>query len=182
MIEEWKNIVDYPGYQVSNIGRVRTYEKITYTRKHGKRNWKNRVLKYKSKSYSTGYRVDLWKNGKPKSFLVARLVAFTFYNKDINNHDLTVNHIDGNRLNNNINNLEIITLKENIQHAFRIGLQHQIKVKITDKITGTVIYPSSLSEGSKIINQNIGYLSSKIKRNVFENQKYVWEVLWKVNI
>ncbi len=177
MQEEWKNIKDYPGYQISNRGRVRTYNKETYTKSHGTRKWKNRILKYKSKSYQTGYRVDLWKDGRPKSFLVARLTAFTFYNQDINNHSLTVNHIDGNRLNNNINNLEIITLKENIQHAFRTGLQHQIKVKIKDKLTGTIIYPSSLAEGSKIINQNTGYLSNKIKRNIFENKKYSWELI-----
>lgn len=177
MQEKWKNIQNYKGYQVSNLGRVRTNNKVTKTVKHGIRHWKNRVLKYKSNSYQTGYRVDLWKDGKPKSFLVSRLVAFTFYEKDINNHSLTVNHIDGNRFNNNIDNLELISLKENIQHAFRTGLQHQIKIKIEDKITGTIIYPSSLSEGSKIINQNIGYLSNKIRRNIYENKKYKWELL-----
>ena len=106
--------------------------------------------------------------------LVARLVAFTFYSEDINNHELTVNHKDGNRLNNKLENLELITLKENIQHAFRTGLQNQIKVKIEDKITGTVIFPSSLAEGSKLINKNIGYLSACMKKNKFEDEKYKW--------
>ena len=48
---------------------------------------------------------------------------------------------------------------------------------IEDKKTGTIIYPSSLVEGSKIIGQNQGYLSAKIIRNIFENEKYKWEVL-----
>ena len=79
MEELWKDIPHYKGYQVSNLGNVRTYNKITYTKKHGLRHWKNRILKYKGETYETGYRVDLWKNGKPHSYLVARLVAFTFY-------------------------------------------------------------------------------------------------------
>lgn len=178
MKEIWKDIPDYNGYQVSNLGRVRTHNKITYAKKHGERHWKDRILKFKGKTYKTGYRVDLWKCGKPKTFLVARLVAFTFNQEDINNHKLTVNHIDGNRLNNNLSNLELISLKDNIRHAFRTNLQHnQIKVKIEDKNTGTIIYPSSLAEGSKIVGKNQGYLSANIKRNIFENEKYKWEVL-----
>lgn len=177
MSEIWKDIPDYPGYQVSNFGRIRTHNKITYTSKHGVRHWKDRILKYKGTTYKTGYRVDLWKNRKPKTFLVARLVAFTFYKKDINNKDLTVNHIDGNRLNNNISNLELISLKDNIRHAFRNGLQNQTKIVIEDKITGTIIYPSSLNEGSKIIGYNPGYLSSKIIKNIFENEKFRWQKL-----
>lgn len=68
-------------------------------------------------------------------------------------------------------------MKENIQHAFRTGLQNQIKVKIEDKITGTIIYPSSLSEGSKLIGQNQGYLSSKLKASKCENERYKWELI-----
>lgn len=178
-IEIWKDIVDYKGYQVSTFGRVRTHNKTTYTERHGVRRWKDRILKYKQQSnYKTGYRVDLWKDGKPKSFLVARLVAFTFLNEDINNENLTVNHKDGNRLNNYIDNLELVPLKENIQHGFRTKLYHTCKkVKITDKTTGTIIFPSSLSEGSKLIGYYKGYLGNKIRKNIYENNQYEWELL-----
>lgn len=180
MNEIWKDIEGYPGYQVSSEGKVRTYNKVTFTKKHGVRHWENRILKYKKQTndYKTGYRVDLWKDGQPKTFLVARLVAFTFFEKDFNDKSITVNHKDGNRLNNKITNLEIVTLKENIQHGFRTGLyQTAKKIKIIDKTTGTVIYPSSLREGSKIIGYYGGYLSEKIKRNIYENSKYKWEIL-----
>ena len=177
MEEIWKDIPDYDGYQVSNLGRVRTFNKVTY--KNGvKRNWKNRILKYKGKTYTTGYRVDLWKNGKPKTFLVARLVAFIFNNEDITNHKLTVDHIDGNRFNNNLDNLELVSLAENIKRGFKTGLyKNQIKIKIINKNTNNEKIFESLSKGSKFINHNSGYLSSKLKKNIFENKNFKWELL-----
>lgn len=127
MEEIWKDIKGYSGYQVSNLGRVRTHNKITYTKIHGERHWKDRILKFKPPTTKNqrskqgmGYRVDLWKNGKPKSLLVARLVLSTFTETDINTK-LTVNHKDGNRLNNNINNLEWLTRKDNILYGYQNG-------------------------------------------------------------
>lgn len=89
--EIWKDIPKYEGYQASNLGRIRTHNKITYTKKHGVRHWKDRILKYKSVNSNTGYRVDLWINGEPKTFLVARLVATTFL-EDLIETSMTVNH------------------------------------------------------------------------------------------
>lgn len=179
-MEIWKDIKDYPGYQVSNLGNVRTHNKLTYTKKHGIRRWKDRILKQKIQKKDKcrkDKRVELWKEGKHKTFLVSRLVAFTFYDMDINSK-LTVNHKDGNPLNNNINNLEIITLKENIQHAFKNGLNNcSKKIKIENKINGNIVYANSLLEGSKLINKGKGYLSLKIKRNSFENKQYRWELI-----
>ena len=76
MEEIWRDIPNYTGYQVSNKGRVRTHNKTTFTKIHGVRHWKDRILKFKGETYDTGYRVDLWKEGKPYTKLVARLVAF----------------------------------------------------------------------------------------------------------
>ena len=45
MEEIWKDIKEYNGYQVSNLGRVRTFNKTTFTTKHGVRHWENRILK-----------------------------------------------------------------------------------------------------------------------------------------
>lgn len=178
MEEIWKDIPNYSGYQVSNLGRVRTHNKTTYTEKHGKRVWKDRILKYKSKSYTPGYRVDLWKEGKPKTFLVARLVAFTFYNQNINDKKLTVDHLDGNRLNNNLDNLELVSLKENIKRGFETGLYScQKKVKIINKKTKEEKIFNSLSNGSQYIGYNKKYLSEKIKENINENEIYRWQLL-----
>ena len=160
--------------------------KITHTQKHGDRHWENRILKYKEtnpKKHSkhqgkqgTGYRVDLWKNGKPKTFLVARLVAFTFYNEDINNHQLTVDHLDGNRLNNCLDNLELVSLQENISRAFSNGLMSCKKIKLTNKNNNYDRTFRSMVEASKIMNKNHGYISSKIKKGIFEDDNFKWQL------
>ena len=180
--EIWKDIPNYIGYQVSNLGQIRTYNKITYTEKHGERHWQNRILKQKRQSRKYGkfdYRVNLWKNGKPKTFLVARLVAFTFYNENLKDKDLTVNHIDGNTENNNLNNLEIITLKENILHGFNNGLYDNIrnKIKIQFKDCSKPIYCDSMAKASKILGKNKGYISAKIKQNIFEDNEAIWSLI-----
>ena len=96
--EIWKDIPNYPGYQASNLGRIRTHNKITYTKRHGERHWKDKILSFKPSTSSRknikqgmGYRVDLWKNGKPKTLLVARIIATTFLENLIDTK-MTVNH------------------------------------------------------------------------------------------
>lgn len=177
MEEIWKDIKNYNGYQVSNLGRVRTKNKISYAKKHGERHWKDRILKYKGSGYRTGYAVDLWKNGKPKTFLVARLVAFTFFEKDINDKSLTVDHLDGNRFNNNINNLELVSLKENIQRAFKNGLMPYKKVMITNKNNNHQFVYRSMAEASLKINRSHSYISNKLKKGINENKTFKWELV-----
>lgn len=178
MKEIWKNIPNYEGYQVSNLGRIRTHNKTTYTKKHGIRNWKDRILHYKGDSYKTGYRVDLWKDGKPHTMLVARLVAFTFYNEDINNHKLTVDHVDGNRLNNNLKNLELVSLAENIRRSYDINLHcNQKNVILLDKRTNKEIKFRSLQNASLFMNRCHSYLHYKINKNQYENNFYKWKLV-----
>jgi hypothetical protein len=64
--------------------------------------------------------VNLCKNGKYKSFVTHRLVA-KHYLPDFT-LDLQVNHIDGDKTNNNVSNLEMVTQSENMQHAVKTGL------------------------------------------------------------
>lgn len=174
-MEEWKDIKGYDGYQVSNFGNVRTHNKKTHTERHGVRHWKDRVLRPKGEVYATGYRVDLWKNGKPHTFLIARLVAFTFFEEDIENHYLTVNHIDGNRFNNQIENLEIIPLKDNITHGFATGLYSACKkTEVTDKLSGTKTTFLSMSQASRFIGHSQSYISTSISEGKYENNEFRW--------
>ena len=91
-MELWKDIPGYEGiYEASTNGRIRTKKsKTTYTEKHGVRTWKSRILKGRGNNKQTGARVSLWKDGKYKDHLVARLIAYTFLG--IPDKKLTVNH------------------------------------------------------------------------------------------
>ena len=175
--EVWKDIPQYEGiYQASNLGRIRTCSgKTTYTKRHGIRHWKQRIIKPKGQTYKTGYRVSLWKDGVKKDFLVARIVATTFLGES----NLTVNHIDGNRFNNNVKNLEWCSIKENIQKGFETGLFDNSckKIEITCKETNETKVYRSLAAASVDMKKNKGYLSLKIKRNKYENKEYKWRLL-----
>lgn len=108
-LEEWKSIVGFEyTYEVSNIGRVRS---LHYA--------KTRILKFAdARGYKT---VNLCKTPIDKNMLVHRLVLEAF--KPNSNKLFThVNHIDGNKTNNRLNNLEWVTAKENTEHAYRTGL------------------------------------------------------------
>lgn len=175
MEEIWKNIDGYDGYQVSNLGRVRTYNKITHTKAHGFRHWKDRIIKPKI-SKDKCSRVELWNGGKHKTFLVHRLVATAFLEK-VTDTNLTVNHKDGNRLNNRVDNLEWLTRADNIRHAFNTGLMPYKKIKIIYKNSGCVLICRSMEQASKVMNKNHGYVSEKIKKGIFENDKFKWEII-----
>lgn len=113
MTEIWKPIRGYEGlYDISNKGRVRSY-------KNGK--WglcenPKVLVGYKGKHYLT---VILCKEEK-KTFTIHSLVADAFIPNPENKRE--VNHIDGNKLNNDVTNLEWVSHKENMQHAKQIDL------------------------------------------------------------
>jgi len=170
--EIWKPIPFYEEvYEASNFGRIRTIDgKLTYSTRHGVRRWNGRILKNKTKEVDkkTGYRVTLWINKKSKDWLVARLVALAFYGipdgfylKTTGNR-MTVNHIDGNRLNNRVENIEWLTLKENIQHAFKNGLMsYQHKIGLIDK-NGKYKEFRSKSEAGLYLGRTDGYISGTL--------------------
>jgi hypothetical protein len=78
--EVWKQIPEYEGiYDASTEGQIRSAKgKTTVNKKRGVCHWKQRILKHRGENYQTGYRVSLWKDGKYKDWLVARLIAMTF--------------------------------------------------------------------------------------------------------
>ena len=108
--------------KVDSIGNVYTLDK-TNVRSNGRLdNRKGRKLKPSmSKGY---YRVTFSNNHKRKSYFVHRLVAMAFL--DNYSDTLQVNHIDGNKLNNCIDNLEMVTIQENIRHSIVTGLKPQM--------------------------------------------------------
>lgn len=120
MEEIWKDIIGYEGYyQVSSIGRVKSMARERIY-KNGYRPLQEKILNpsYNSRRY---YTVVLQKNGVKSTKTVHRLVADVFIPNHLNKK--TVNHIDGNKSNNNISNLEWSTYSENNQHAIDTGLR-----------------------------------------------------------
>ena len=105
MGEKFKTIDGYPKYSVSTTGRVvnsRNKEKELQIDKHGY------------------YKTNLYRNGNGSSKRINRLVATAFIPNSDNKPD--VNHIDGNKLNNSVDNLEWVTKSENMIHAYKTGL------------------------------------------------------------
>jgi hypothetical protein len=166
-MEIWKDIPGYEGlYQASSFGRIKTCEnKVTRNARYSTRVWKSRIMKGRGNRYATGKRVSLWKDGKSKDYLVARLVALTFLGESPK--DYTVNHKDGNRLNNNIENLEWISRGDNVKHAFSTGLMSRIQkgIVLKDDSTGNVYEFNSYSECSRFLGRNHGYVSHRYKNN-----------------
>lgn len=113
--EIWKDIPNYEGlYQVSNFGNVKSLPKLNkaicniYMTKE-------KILKpvLKGKYYG----VCLVKNQKRSNKLIHQLVAMAFLGHIPCGHEIEVNHIDRNRLNNNLSNLELLTKLEHTKHT-----------------------------------------------------------------
>ena len=127
MNEIWKDVVGSEGlYEVSNLGNVRSCDR-TVQHKNGK---VQQVYGRIMSTYSIGgyLHVKLSKDGHSKSTLLHRIVAEAFISNDSNLPQ--VNHIDCNKLNNNVSNLEWCTAKENTYHAYRNGLIPKMMVPI----------------------------------------------------
>ena len=101
-MEVYKDVIGYEGiYQVSNLGNIKSF-------RYGKEK------QMKQSKDSSGYlKLDLNFNGIQKTRTIHQLVAESFLNHKASGMKLVVNHIDLNKTNNNIDNLEIVTIREN---------------------------------------------------------------------
>jgi len=169
MEEIWKDIPRFEGYQASNLGRIRTHNKITYTEHHGERHWKDRIMRFKpsqkksSHKQGDGYRITLWKEGKPNDFLVARLIATTFL-EDLIDTEMTVNHKNGNRLDNRVENLEWITRGENITYGFDNDQYKSICTKCKLIGNGETYEFRSMAMACRFLKRNKGYINEVLRR------------------
>ena len=108
--EEWRKIEGFPNYTISNLGRVCSTKREQAV-----------ILKARKNRY--GY-LQVYLCNENKKFYnkkVHRLVASAFISN--HNDNTEVNHINGNKTDNNVSNLEWITHSENLKHAFATGLQ-----------------------------------------------------------
>ena len=105
--EEWREISKFPNYLVSNYGRVKNYTS-------------GKILKasFTGAGYSS---VGLYDDFGCHTTYIHHLVADAFINKS--RFGLEINHIDGDKTNNDVDNLEIVTGSENKRHAYKNQLR-----------------------------------------------------------
>lgn len=165
MDQVWKPIKNFSRYEISNIGNVR----VILTGLQLKQQIRSRDCNY--------YHVLLVSDdGKRIHKNTHRLVAEAFIANPLNKP--CVNHIDGNKHNNNINNLEWVTRSENDIHAFKNGLRKSTSEQIQKAIDSTrrpvrnktngIVY-RSITDAAKAIN---GKLSGVYKCVVGERKRY----------
>jgi HNH endonuclease/NUMOD4 motif len=161
--EEWKDVVGYEGIsRVSTLGRVFNYERRWVTGKGTKRIYPDNEVPQSVNGPGYLY-VQLRKNNKQKKIVVHRLVAIAFIPNPLNKRE--VNHKNGIKTDNNVNNLEWVSSKENSIHAVRTGLRVAPKgvnhgsVKLTEE---EVRYIIRSNESSAVLSQMFSVSKSNI--------------------
>jgi len=145
MSEKWTSIPGYIGlYQVSDLGKVRALEKLDMIG----RKRKEKLLK-PSIGHKGYAKVTLYKNNIRKVIFVHRLVTWVFVRElPKGMKKLQINHVDGDKTNNSLANLEIVTPKENARHAKENGLttayekgrNNKYARKVTCLLDGKVVH------------------------------------------
>lgn len=174
MEEIWKDVSGYENlYQVSNLGRVRSLTRVVRC-KNGVKKSNGKILK--NCFDNNYYHVTLYKHGSRKMCLVHRLVATAFLKK-IKGKEY-INHKDGNKRNNNVNNLEWCTPSENAKHAFLIGL-NITKVSHYRGIRAYMVNDDlfvgefkSLHEAARVLNLNVGHICSVLHKRTKHTKGY----------
>lgn len=166
-MEDWKRILideQETRYEISNYGRCRHIDKL---------NWKTKgILKPKVNSKSGYVQYNITLNHKNYYKYAHRLVATHFIP---GNASLEVNHIDGDKQNNHHENLEWVTRKENMKHAFDTGLTSVSKPVKQYDLSGKYIATfSSASEAARHIGINERSISASLNGINTNTAGYQW--------
>lgn len=175
MNEVWKDIPNYYGYQVSNMGRVKSLG--------NKSNHLGEILL--KQSTVLGYKtICLYRESKAKALKVHRLVAEAFLPNP--NVLPMVNHKDGNKTNNIVSNLEWCTAKENTAHAIKTGLQppnkkgadnpRSIPVMQIDPLTNEIVRTYS---GLREMERETGFARRNVARALDKEGSLSYGWKWK---
>ena len=171
MKEIWKSITGFEGlYEVSSLGKVRSLPRYVACKNNSNRFINGKILN-PSVSHD-GYKyVDLSNKCIKYRFKIHRLIAISFIDNPKNNPQ--INHKDGNKLNNNVSNLEWCTNSENQKHAHLIGIKKTPIVAISGEnnpnnkpivqisLDGRILNKFySATEAMKITNINRGHIRS----------------------
>lgn len=176
-MEKWIPIKGYEGwYEVSTNGYVRSVDRRVNFEDGRHATYKGRSIK--TSINSNGYLIaGLWKNSKSKVVYIHRLLAEHFIP---NPHKKKfVNHIDGNKLNNNLTNLEWVTILENNRHAQEVGLSPEThiakRVNQYDKSGKLLASYYSYYEAAKAVNGDHSKISLVVRGIRKTHMGFVWK-------
>lgn len=168
-IEIWTKILEVPGYSISNYGRVKN-DKF------------DKLLK-PSIDKNSYYRYGLYTGTKVINRVAHRLVAIHFIPNFENKEQ--VNHIDGNKQNNHMSNLEWVTNQENITHAWRNnlmsprpGIKHH-NCKLTEQDVFEIIELVKNGTPRKIISEIYNIAKGQVTRITTGKR---WSSLTKIGV
>lgn len=155
-MEEWRIVKNHPHVEVSNLGNVRNI-------------WRNQVIQRKPVTHQNGYLTVTIRTGVKRgvSRRIHVLVAEAFLGPKLRGMD--VNHMDGDKTNNRLENLEYVTRSENLLHSWRIGTStytpfsergerhHRAKVSNDDVLDIQKLYTAGESRSSIAARYGISY-------------------------
>ena len=165
-MEDWKTLKENPNYAISSKGNLKNLKKGTV-----------RKLKLGTNGYLN---TSITINKKVKTVYIHRLVAQYFipnpYNKE------QVNHIDCNKANNNVENLEWCTQSENNKHIYKMGRkispakgkfggEHPKAKAVVQFTNGKIIVYESVIEAAKANGVGQAAISNQLKRNKIRKSK-----------
>jgi len=171
--EVWKDIKGYEGrYQVSNIGRVKSLERTATVKNGSKRTVRERILKLPQNN--KGYLLVSLCNssGKIKRFLVHRLVCEAFHENP--NNKPCVNHIDEDKTNNEVSNLEWCTYKENNNFGTRTARTYKPVGQYT--LEGKLI---KIWQSTMEVERQLGFDQGFISKAARGKRKTAYGYVWK---
>lgn len=173
MAETWRDISGFGKYEISNSGKVRSKARDIVDSRgrsvHRKEKLLSQATCHKGYKFVVLYDTDL----RPKTMKVHRLVASTFLDNPL---DLPqVNHKDGNKTNNRVENLEWCTNQDNIIHAYDLQLisltrgQEHHRAKLSDDEVEWIrknCIKGDLEFGTKALGRRFGVANVTISRIV----------------
>jgi len=173
----WRDVSGFEDcYQISNNGKLKSKDRMKVNG-FGKCSYKGVILK--PRLYNGYYRFTLQRLNKRRQVFIHRLVAEAFITNPENKPE--VNHINGIRHDNRVENLEWCTRSENQLHAYKIGLQtptiiqgerhHKARLSEKDVLEIRRLYEAGvgMTELSKMFNMNRGSIHHIIKRTSWKH-------------